>query len=281
MQLNVVCKVPVKKNYNKKIEGLCAAIAETLGGIYIWNEEQKPSWDMFYEYNPSVIICLDQDITQPLNNAIKEYGSKLVCLGSKIPEGVEKPFLVCSENPEEGDYYLKPAANLVDFISKEPHKKYESDVVNISEDDSPIAHRLEDFRFKSFSIKNKLKNPNYIGRIEPKEIPSILSSSKVYLDFHGDEDMICACMANKIPCLSASNTSFDEKIFPKFGSTEEFINGIRSLIMNQKFIDEHVEKCYSFAMKENTYFHRASDIFSALGYKELAQLSLDKIKEYL
>ena len=40
------------------MEGVCSAVAETIGGIYIWSESQKAAWDMFYEYNPSILFCL-------------------------------------------------------------------------------------------------------------------------------------------------------------------------------------------------------------------------------
>ena len=71
MQLNVVCKVPEKSGYSKKMEGVCSAVAETIGGIYIWSESQKPAWDMFYEYSPSILFCLSKDLTSSIYNAAK------------------------------------------------------------------------------------------------------------------------------------------------------------------------------------------------------------------
>ena len=283
MQLNVVCKVPEKSGYSKKMEGVCSAVAETIGGIYIWSESQKPAWDMFYEYSPSILFCLSKDLTSSIYNAAKEYNCKVVCLGSgdDIPVEYRDICFICTDKPEEGLYHLKSAANLDDFVSKEAEKEYDSDIVTIIEQDSDALYGLSDFKLKIFSIKNKINHPNYIGCVEPKEIPSILSSTKVYLDFHGDEDMVCACMANKIPAISASETSFDEKIFPKFGSNKEFVEAINSLMMNVDFRNEHIENSYDFIVNNNTYFHRVNEIFSSIGYEELAEKSLKLIKDYL
>ena len=283
MQLNVVCKIPEKSGYSKKMEGVCSAVAETIGGIYIWSESQKAAWDMFYEYNPSILFCLAKDFTSSIYNAAKEYNCKVVCLGSSndIPIEYRDFCFICTDEPEEGFYHLRAAANLVDFVSKEAEEKYSSDVVTILEQDSDALSGLWDFKLKVFSVKNKINHPNYIGCLEPKEIPSVLSSTKVYLDFHGDEDMICACMANKIPAISASKTSFDEKIFPKFGSNKEFVEAINSLMMILEFRNAQNENCYDIIVIDNTYFHIASEIFSSIGYEELAENSLKLIKDYL
>ena len=88
-------------------------------------------------------------------------------------------------------------------------------------------------------------------------------------------------MANKIPAISASETSFDEKIFPKFGSNKEFVEAINSLMMNVDFRNEHIENSYDFIVNNNTYFHRVNKIFSSIGYEELAEKSLKLIKDYL
>ena len=40
MQLNVVCKIPEKSGYSKKMEGVCSAVAETIG-VFIYGVNRK------------------------------------------------------------------------------------------------------------------------------------------------------------------------------------------------------------------------------------------------
>ena len=115
----------------------------------------------------------------------------------------------------------------------------------------------------------------------PNEIPDILSSCLVYLDTDGHNDLLLSAMANNCACLSANKTTLTTEYMPGVASLEELISCIKAIILKKSFREEHIEKCYQFVMGSHTYFHRASDIFSLLGYKEHSESCLGKLEEHI
>ena len=282
MDTKILVKVDSSIGYSPVLEGLCSTFSSINGGIYIWDSNSKSAYDVFYECRPEILICLDKSITPSLSNVLKEYkDTKMVVLGADIPDH-SNPTLTCYPNANgDGLYDLQPAANLVDYPQKPAKKKYKSEISTISDNESPIINGLSNFSVKCFSYTKKLRYPNYIGKILPNEISSILSSSMVYLDTDGHNDLLLAAMANNCACLSANKTMFTTEEMPAVASLEELIDCLKALIFKKAFREEHINKCNDFAMKNHTYFHRASDIFSLLGYKEHSEDCISKIEELL
>ena len=281
MKTKILFKINPDIGYSPALEGVCSTISLINDGIYIWDANNKPAYDALYECNPDILICLDKSIDSTLSNVLKEYKDvKLVVVGPDIPEHSE-PSLACYPNASGVNTYdLQPAANLLDYESKPPQKKYESEISIVSDNDNFMMEGLSNFAVKCFSYSKKLKYPNYIGKILPKEIPSILASCKIYLDMDGHNDLLLSAMINKCPCLSASNTIFPVDYMPKVTNLNELIDCLKSLLLKKSFREEHIEKCYEFAI-EKTYFHKVSDIFSLLGYEEYSKDCIEKIKDYV
>tara|TARA_R110002020_G_scaffold412253_2_gene621883 strand:+ start:886 stop:1734 length:849 start_codon:yes stop_codon:yes gene_type:complete len=281
MKTKILIKVDSSVGYIPTLEGVCSAFSSINDGIYIWDAKVKPAYDVFYECRPEILICMDKTIDTSLSNVLKEYkDTKVIAIGPEVPDYF-KPDLTCYPGASgEKSYDLQPAANLVDYAPASAKDKYKSEISTISDNESPIINSLSSFSLKSFSYTRKLKYPNYIGKILPNEIPSILSSCALYLDTDGHNDLLLSAMANSCPCLSANETTLSVDYIPKAASLEELITCIKAIMLKKSFREEHVEKCYRFVMEGHTYFHRASDMFSLLGYKEYSESCLSKLEEY-
>ena len=282
MKTKILIKIDSSLGYNPTLDGICSVLSLVNDGIYIWDADNQPAYDSFYECQPEVLVCMDRGITPTLSNVLKEYkDTKTIAIGPDIPDYFN-PSLACYGGASgDGLYDLQPAANLIDFPSRPTKEKYKSEISIISDNESSILGGLSDFAIKCFSYTTKLKHPNYIGRIFPDEISSILASCSVYLDTDGHNDLLLAAMANRCPCLSANKTIFEAEYMPKVASLEELIDCLKMLAFKKTFREEHVEKCYKFTVENHTYFHRMSDIFSLLGYEEHSEDCIKKIEEYL
>ena len=280
MKLNIVCKVK-NKEYNPELEGLISAASEVNEGLYVWQEGTKETYDMFYECSPDIIICTDNSIDKTLSNALsKNPKTKLIAIGNNTPSH-SVPSLTCYAGASgTNEYNLLSAANVVTYQHRPSQEIYKSEITSISEAETPVIHQLSQFAVKCFSMIKKLRYPNYIGRIIPQEIPSIISSTNVYLDVDGNNNILLTSMFNKSPCLSVSSTMFDAEIMPRPADLEELIACIKTLVSQKKTREQHIKKCYDFAIK-NTYFHRISDIFSLLGYEDHSKESLLAIGKYI
>ena len=282
MKTKILVKVDSSTGYVPTLEGICSAFSSINDGIYIWDAKTKPAYDAFYECQPEILICMDKNIDTSLSNVLKEYkDTKMVAIGADIPDH-SNPTLICYPNASgNGLYDLQPAANLIDYPQKPAKEKYKSEISTVSDNENPIIEGLSNFSVKCFSYTRRLKYPNYIGKILPNEISSILSSSMIYLDTDGHNDLLLAAMANNCACISANKTIFTTEYMPEVASLKELVDCIKALIFQESFRKEHINKCNDFVMKNHTYFHRASDIFSLLGYKEKSENCTNRIEEYL
>ena len=281
MKTKILIKVDSSIGYIPPLEGVCSAFSSVNDGIYIW-DAKKPTYDVFYECQPEILICMDKAIDTSLSNVLKEYkDTKVIVIGSEVPDYFEPDLTCYPEASGEKSYDLQPAANLIDYAPAPAKDKYKSEVSTISDNENPIINSLSSFSLKSFSYTRKLKYPNYIGKILPNEIPSILSSCILYLDTDGHNDLLFSAMANNCACLSANETVLSTEYMPKVLNLEELITCMKAIMLKKFFREEHIEKCHRFVMESHTYFHRASDMFSLLGYKEYSKSCLNKLEEYV
>lgn len=281
MKLNIVCKQLSPKEYSPGLEGAVSALSEVNEGLYLWDEDKKEVYDMFYECSPDIIICTSNNISRTLSNAlVKNPETKLVAIGQDTPAHSD-PALTCYTGASGvNQYNLLPATNIVDYQYQPAKEIYRSEVTSISEMETPVIHDLSQFAVKCFSMRKKLRYPNYIGKITQSEITSILSSASVYLDVDGNNNILLSSMFNKSPCLSVSPTMFDVDLMPRPADAEELIGCIKALIFQKKFREEHIKKCYDFAI-QNTCFHRIADILSLLGHEEHSKESLSAIGRFI
>ena len=285
MKLNIVCKLSLDGSPSSQLAGISSALASVNEGILIWNEAEKPTWDMFYEHSPDILVCLDKDYTQSILNARREYkNTKLVVIGTNFNPEWDVD-LLCASGIEDSEYTLPliPYANLVDFnhnIGQEK-TKYDSEVMCLEEKLSEIMHCMHQFNFKAFSLKDRIYHQNYVGKLAAKNIPDALRSTKVFADLSGNSDMICNAMVMKTPCLSAVNCFLDRDYMPVPSSMDDFMNYMRTLLYKEGFAKQHVEKCYDYVVSNHTYFHCISKLYEKLGYKELSSDTMKEIGRYI
>jgi|TARA_R100000329_G_scaffold121528_1_gene100159 hypothetical protein len=285
MKLKIVCKLSLDNSPSSQLAGISSALASVNDGILIWNEKEKPTWDMFYEHSPDIVVCLDKDYTPSIMNARNEYkNTKLVVIGSNFKP--EWPVdLLCATDIEESNYTLPliPYANLVDFNHSvgQEKAKYASEVMCLEENVSEIMNCMHQFNFKAFSLNGRVHHQNYIGKIFARNIPDAMRSTKVFADLSGNSDMICNAMVMKTPCLSAVNCFLDRDYMPVPSSMDDFMNYMRTLLYKENFAKEHVEKCYEYVVSNHTYFHCVSKLYEKLGYKEFSSDSIKAIGRYV
>ena len=125
MKLNIVCRFTGE--YNPELEGVATAFSIVNDGMYLWNENQKEAYDMFYECSPDIIVCTDNGTTKALSGALEKHPeTKLITLGLEIPAH-SSPTKICHAGASGvNQYNLLPAANIVDYQFEPEKENYKS-----------------------------------------------------------------------------------------------------------------------------------------------------------
>ena len=281
------------KNKQDILGAFTAILAEN---FLIWYPDIKPVFDMIEEVQPNVILCEAEDIDSTFLRAIKENPDiDLVIFGVGTSEdvlSVANNIVICPpantpptirKNIDQCDstvLYVAESANMAQIFNGVFNKDISTDILYVSNvptmDKTYILPILSDIYQQKKQIKvvgeYSVPLPFYLGSVRTVEISSLLSSSKIVLDFDGT--MLLDAAINK--AFVISNTI--NGLYPHYDNIDSLRKLIEYYLENDELRKTKANMAYNKVIKSDTSFHRVSDIFKALNLTELQQLSLDKIE---
>lgn len=250
-------KISFAQNNSPLTQGLAATLSYCGHDTILWDKHIKPTFDMFEEFKPDIVMCYTKDIDNCLVDAIKEYQKPCVVLET---EGIFEPFIAF--NP-------LPASNPVQYGKAMPLLRYKTDVMYFSYIETlkgiPFLDILTEYNFKIFGPK-KIPYPQYLGYLPNiKEYSNAMRSTKVFIDING-YDVLNASLLGINTISYGLNPLIYPNNFRSFTSISELTEHLNYKLKHPKFDIKQKE----FAL-ENTFFHRVYELFQKLGNPDEAQ----------
>jgi hypothetical protein len=242
--MKIVIKYP-RNMYNYSLQGLMSTLGEADNDVYRWDEDAKPAYDMVHEIEPDLILYKQEHVTEPLVAAAEESGVKLYCIDN-----------------------IQPAANLVELKNVTDRSK-NVDLSVVTDLAHPDLAKFHNYNIRVVSFGNRVPTNSYVGIVNPDEAREFVCRSKVFVDFDGNNNMMCDAAAAGVHVVSVNKTFFPEDLVPPHTSLESLQKAVDGVLKKNK-----VSEVMEFVLKENTYFHRAAQVLTEAGFEEEA-------KEYL
>jgi hypothetical protein len=258
-------KFVFKASHDLITQGLASTIAYCGHEIFLWNKRAKSTFDMFYELRPDYLIVYPDDINAEYVDAMSKFNSKCIVLQTT---DIYEPFI---------PFYCNPAANPVQYGGAKYLAKYSSDILVNSDniDDTIYIDTL--FKYNKVKIlgNNRIQHPCYLGKLNNiKEYSHAIKSTHVYVCGNDFERLNASLLT--IDNIGVKDDFLPDS-FDSFNSSEELTELIDYRCRMGHF-DRKNRKCMNnkvFA-KNNTFFHRVSELFNKLGHTNEAQEVLNK-----
>ena len=264
--------------------------------FHVWKPDVKPIYDMIGQIKPDIIMMMSEEVNQSTINALTDYPCKFILFGSGVPEAITKiklPSILCApaslpvgirKNLENNIFpveYLSDYANIAQIFNGVYDETIDADVTYISH--HPIGQRyyipemLGELKGKGINLKivgqHRIPLTEYLGTINTIEIPNILASSKITIDFDGQ--ILLDAAANKTFVMS----NIHNGLFPSFKNSRDLCNGLIGYIRSPEYRKRKVSEAYKSIIKNDTSFHRIIQIFSAIKEQEIVDLATNKLEE--
>lgn len=250
-------KIALSKSNSPLTQGLASTLSYCGHETVLWDKKTKPTYDMLYEFQPDIICIYLREIDDAISDGVKEFNTNCVVLEA---EGIFEPFVAF--NP-------LPACNPVQYGKGLPLYKYMSDITYFSyvenEKGIPFLDFLSRYKLKIFGPK-KVPYPQYLGHLNStKEYRDAIKSTKLFIDIN-EYDLLNAALLEVNSLSNGLNPMVYPPCFGSFLSIEELKDKVEAKLKKPKFNQEQKR----FALN-NTFFHRAFDLFTQLGNPGEAQ----------
>lgn len=277
---------------NDRYSGIPLAAAQVFEQVTVWEPTRKPIFDVFEESNPDMVCCDIKYVNSTFVEACNEYKDiKIVLFAEGVPKDFN-PHVVCSipnlssllkKHLEAGDHetiYIPDCANVLTHWKGEADNKLECDVAfwsNGNSGEQPIQ-KLELFSALSHICRikiagmDKIPLPQFLGGISTDKVISFLKSSKIAIDWNGDNLLNQA--ANGIFTLSTIPNS----LFPSV-DLDNLEKQVTSFLRNSKARKKKAKQAQRNVLNKDTCFHRLAQITEALSLEDHTKAINDKIEE--
>jgi hypothetical protein len=273
---------------NLRLSSLLATLTTLIPDTIVWNQNNKPAFDMFEELKPDIFVCSSVDFNKyDLVLALQEHpNTSLIVHGLQYPEQLSPQLLCLTQDiPEQilsnvSVPYLKIpyAANVAQYHHHIIDDQYNSDILYIShilnEQVISCLQALPALGKCKFCGPTTLPLVNYIGTASFPTLASMLHSTKIVIDFDGT--MMWNAAWKKTFCLS----NIENPLYPTFTSADELVSLVKHYVDDEHHRNTHVRKAHKLA-KENTYFHVLSQFFERQNNQGLADMALMKLQEII
>lgn len=290
----------VSTHLDSRYTGLLGCLSVLLKeNFFLWQHNVKPVYDMFGMIKPDIMIMMVDQVDKSILNALKDHECKLILFGSGVPQSlidIDKPSLLCApasiptgirKNIESDSYkveYLSDYANIAQIFNGKFDPTIDADVTYISH--FPVNQRgyiiecLSVLKSKGINLKivgqERIPLPEYLGTASVVEIPHILASSKVTIDFDGQ--ILLDAAANKTFTIS----NVPNGLFPSFhNDVTKLCNGIIGFLRKESWRKRKIKEAYEAVTENDTSFHRIIQIFSAINENEVVELASNKLEELI
>ena len=260
---------------------------------FLWNSDEKPVIDVFDEIHPDLVFLHESQLSEAFNIVCKEFNFDYVLVGSRdYPKIPKKPAaLITSENfmhnftNQDNVMTLLPAAKVTEIHAAQKLEELESEVLIIT---GVVPHTepvLDSMRSLCHTYRTKVIGeapvpiPNYLGKVSMFERANFIKSTKVLVDF-GSYDYLDAAYL-KIPAI------LGQPPLPGLGEVKTFSDiptlmaQVERLLVDEKSAQEYSTNISTHVRDNHTYYHRCSQIFTAIGKDDISNTLLSFLKELL
>jgi len=255
------------------LEGLFNSLNTISDPFPIWNPS-TPIFKILDKQKPDLFFCDSSLIKSSVLAAVAEYNIPTVVSGlidfpqtklHIIPEYIN---VKIRENVVQPYYLMRYAANLVKEYPKYPA----SNIVIYNTDQTPerILEYIKILQENNILFKvvgNKVPIPEYVGEVDLADIVGLCKTAKI--NIATDSEYIYDIAVQKRLILLMSDLQPIDNLLKLINYWD-----------NIKEVQRATKQAYEDTIKNNTYYHRASDIFNLLGYKEEAEKCLLKVSEF-
>ncbi len=255
-----------------RVQGLAQAIASINPTTFMWDNNQKPLFDVLYDNNINVIFYHDEEtIAKTISMAQAEFPETqfvLLKFNSLLPHNSSPDLtLVMEQSTIGGPLFLDYFTNLVDLRNKKYLPKYDSEVVVFTDGLDPNESMFSlCLRTLCYNFKTKIYGqvpfhfPYYLGKLDPTDYADALFSSKVLVGFENSrlrDALFCSC-----------HPLIYQGIDPhSFSSLDDLLLKCRSAIDSPPTNDWTLDTYHDIVVKIFTKLEHPKVVEAALEYK--------------
>lgn len=253
-----------------------------------WIPKNFPIFDMLEELKPTMLFLNLKEVTKVIIEACNEFRdqTKTILFGRGVPQNLIPTALVAPPNTsqvirnniESDEYktiYLHDSANLVDFFGGEPKSYLACDVGCVFNHREPELYPKQICSLskiaKYFRVKiignEKIGLPQFLGSLEPKGVSSFYKSSKIILDYNGEQILDVAANSGYLISMVPN------KLYPTMA--QDILKQIEDLLKKGRTRTKTAKKAQQLIFENDTCYHRLQAVLEA------ADIHTEKIQERL
>ena len=288
-------KILIQNPAEPILEGFAQVLTSIEAQIIVWNG-QSPLNDLLDIHNPDLTIGYSGIKNRPkgklviIGEYLGDLDPDLICVSADLPK-FKKDQIKNLPNASK-HFFVDVAANLA-YNTIEYDSKYATDIFYYSQNTTPeIFAYLQEIE-KDFQLKiighHKIPLSSYLGAGNANDIVKFMRSCKIALAF--DKPSLYTYLINKVKCF----TNQDNEFAPLFSSIEELkseifyftdiklsneeLTPLPKTLLSTDSIIKNSEDHYQSIISKDTYFHRAHNILTRLGFTEQAEKCLSQLKQ--
>jgi hypothetical protein len=234
-----------------------------------WRKD-KSFYFMLSTLKPDMVFADTNNITINMVKLSLEFNIPIIGFGEEnhIFNSINTTIFTFIDT--NSDNYIRPGANIAS-PAKISVKEVDVLVVGLYNTEVMDVLYQSGLRFKLVG-NTDLGIPEYVGATTPSNIIPLYNASQIILS----DDNLYDIAINQ--CFAIS--SYENELFPHYKNSGELEELLGKYINNPKLRNKHIKEAYNIA-KNNTFFHRLSEIFLKLNHKDLADKCLKKLEQIL
>jgi len=263
---------------NAQLNSLAVVLKHSEFDVIFWLNKNKPTFDMFNELKPNLIITTPNYVDNAMMECLDEYKETMVVsLGNDSTNPLLTRTIVCllatlksKISLPDNFLQIEPFADITTFYPGKHNDKSASDIVCLDMTQEEIAP-MDNAGFQVKAFGRPLKSPYYLGPVSPAKSREIFSSAKV-----GFHPIVENVVASKCFALS----SIEKEEIESYSSDEDMVEKLNKFIKNDKLRTKSTKHTFNYVMSKHTCFHRMASIFKKLDMETESDKVMETFKNY-